>query len=59
MEKLVDEFNWLLRLLGDVIDGLESVQVLHADPFIEAHASGPPLRARPAGQTHRVFRAAR
>ena len=39
MEKLVDELNWLLRLLGDIIDGLESVQVLYADPFIETQLS--------------------
>jgi hypothetical protein len=30
------ELNSLLCLLGDVIDGFESVQVLHPDPFIEA-----------------------
>ena len=31
----LDEFNQLIGLLGDVIDGFESVQVLYADPFIE------------------------
>ena len=42
MEKLVDagsdldEFNRVIGLLGDVIDGLESAQVLHADPGIES-----------------------
>ena len=37
MEKLVeiDEVTRLIGLLGDVIDGLESSQARHADPFIE------------------------
>ena len=30
------EFNQLMSLLSDIIDGFESIQVLYADPFIEA-----------------------
>jgi hypothetical protein len=39
MEKLVDEFNWVLRLLGDGIDNLESVQAIYANPSIETTLS--------------------
>ena len=39
MEKLVDEFNWLLRLLGDAVDNLESHQAIYASPSIETTLS--------------------
>ena len=35
MEKLVDEFNRVVVLIGDIIDGLEVVPGAHADPLIE------------------------
>ena len=45
MEKLPqDELNRLLGLLGDIIDGLELVQALYADPLIESSAGRSPLR---------------
>ena len=61
MEKLPhkDEFNQLIGLLGDIIDGLESVQVLYADPFIEAQLADLRYVRDRLSQTHRVFRAAR
>jgi hypothetical protein len=31
-----DEFNQLIALLGDVVDGFESIQVVYADPLIES-----------------------
>ena len=39
MEKLVDELNWLLRLFGDAVDNLESVQAIYANPSIETKLS--------------------
>ena len=39
MEKLVDELNWLLRLFGDAVDNLESVQAIYANPSIETTLS--------------------
>ena len=39
MEKLVDELNWLLRLLGDSVDNLESHQAICANPSVETTLS--------------------
>ena len=39
MEKLVHEFNWLLRLLSDAVDNLESHQAIYANPSIETTLS--------------------
>jgi hypothetical protein len=39
MEKLVHEFNWLLRLLSDAVDDLESHQAIYANPSIETTLS--------------------
>ena len=36
MEKLFDEFNRVVVLIGDIIDALESFQVVYADPLIES-----------------------
>ena len=36
MEKLFDEFNRVVVLIGDIIDALESFQAAHADPLIES-----------------------
>ena len=32
-----DEVSQLIGMLGDIGDGIESAQVLYADPSIEAH----------------------
>ena len=32
-----DEVSQLIGMLGDIGDGIELVQVLYADPIIEAH----------------------
>ena len=32
-----DELDSLVASADDIVDGLEAFQVLHADPFIEAH----------------------
>lgn len=39
MEKFVDALNWLLRLLGDAVDNLESVQAIYPNPSIETTLS--------------------
>ena len=39
MEKLADEFDWLLHLFGDAIDNLESHQAIYANPSIETTLS--------------------
>ena len=38
-EHRTDQFDWLLRLLSDAIDNLESLQAIYASPSIETTLS--------------------